>query len=169
MGDLTKNISWAEMACKDGTPVPDQLKENARKIANRVQTLADVLGAEKIILTSAFRTPLHNNFVGGVPTSTHLEAKAIDFYLIKGGTVMNPQLVGHYIAKGDYDGGLGIYNNFTHLDIGSKRMWNKSDAISDDNLSEYESGVIRKGYFTLWDWMVYHFNAIFKRIKMEFQ
>lgn len=163
MGDLTKNLSWHEMDCKDGTKVPQKYRQNATNIANKVQAVCDALDAQKVIVTSAYRTPLHNNFVGGVPTSSHLEAKAIDFYLIKDGTVMNPQMVGMWIKAGDYEGGLGIYDTFTHLDIGAKRVWNKSSVVSDDNLSEYESGIIRKDHFSFMQWLEYYMKKLFSK------
>ncbi|MEO0678842.1 MAG: D-Ala-D-Ala carboxypeptidase family metallohydrolase [Pseudomonadota bacterium] len=66
------NFSPHELACR-GT---GQLKVHVRSL-DRLQQLRDRLGAPMII-TSAYRSPMHNARVGGARRSMHLLGRAFD-------------------------------------------------------------------------------------------
>src|SRR5688572_1351777 len=74
---LTENFNINEFACKDGTPVPDELECNVIVLAQNLQVLRDYLG-ERITINSGYRTPEYNKRIGGAPNSQHPKAKAAD-------------------------------------------------------------------------------------------
>lgn len=74
---LTPNFRLKEFACKDGTPVPLHLIDNARLVATELQKVRDYFG-KPIRVNSGYRTPEYNKKVGGSPTSYHLLMLAAD-------------------------------------------------------------------------------------------
>lgn len=73
MGDLSKNFSRREFACKCGCGFDDV----SPKLANLVQEIRDELG-KKIFIDSGCRCPTHNRRVKGVKNSGHLTGEAAD-------------------------------------------------------------------------------------------
>lgn len=71
-----------------------------------------------MVITSAYRDPLHNARVGGAPLSRHKVGDAFDI-----------ALAGHdrwrLLAACQDAGfsGIGLYNSFLHVDCGSTRRW----------------------------------------------
>lgn len=61
---LTTNFSLSEFACKDGTPIPDNLLSNVKELAKNLQVLRDSFN-KPITINSAYRSPSHNKSVGG--------------------------------------------------------------------------------------------------------
>lgn len=72
------HFTWAELACKDGTPVPANLRANARRLALALEQLRRALGGSPVHLLSVYRTASHNASVGGARASRHLMADAAD-------------------------------------------------------------------------------------------
>ena len=56
---LTENFHLHEFACNDGTPVPEELLPNVRKLAEQLQVLRDHL-KEPININSAYRHKAYN-------------------------------------------------------------------------------------------------------------
>lgn len=75
---LSPHFSYAEAACKDGTPIPRRLRTQARNHAFQLERLRHALGGVSIPITSWYRTPAHNRAVGGAAGSKHLDAIATD-------------------------------------------------------------------------------------------
>jgi hypothetical protein len=117
---LTKDFWLSEFACKDGTPVPLVLMPNVRLLATNLQVIRDTVN-EPIYLNSAYRHPSYNKAVGGAEDSRHLYAEAGD---LRAKTLSPDKLSGvikELIADGKiHDGGLGLYNSFTHYDVRPK-------------------------------------------------
>jgi len=112
MGDLTKNFSRSEFACKCGCgfDTVDIV------LINELQRLRDVLGPIKI--NSACRCKEHNESVGGSKKSQHLLGRAADIVFDKG------KLVKAINEMSNWKGGLGIYPYFTHIDSrNGKARW----------------------------------------------
>lgn len=121
---LTKNFNIKEFACKDGSPVPQELYGNVQILANNLQVLREHINCPIHVL-SGYRTKSHNRKVGGARFSQHLTAKASDLR------------VKEYTPKELYDeieilikdgkmeqGGLGLYKTFVHYDTrGYKARW----------------------------------------------
>ena len=73
-----------------------------------------------VTITSAYRTPNHNKSVGGTTYSQHLYGKAADIK-VQG---IAPKDVAKYAETLLDEGGIGIYNTFTHIDVCStKSRW----------------------------------------------
>lgn len=126
MTKLTKNFSKAELASRDGMPVPDEYLDNARAVCERAQALRDLLG-QPVQVNSGYRSPAHNTRVGGAPSSQHLTASALD---IRSHGWTGEQLRTLYeglIRLGLVpDGGVGTYPNspnILHIDLGRPRRW----------------------------------------------
>ena len=121
---MTKNFKKSEFDCKCGCIMPTNVFVNIQKLANQLQYVRDYLDLP-INLTNAYRCPTHNKAVGGVKNSQHVLGKAADIK-IKG---LTPQEVAVILDRlttdGDIlQGGIGIYNTFTHFDIrGKKARW----------------------------------------------
>jgi uncharacterized protein YcbK (DUF882 family) len=123
---FAKSFPVTEVACKDGTPVPDVYYENATAICERAQKLRDLVG-EPLQVLSGFRTPSHNKKVGGAAKSQHLTASALDLRCPPGWNA--DRLAGAYEALVRLgfvpDGGVGTYptKGFVHIDLGPARRW----------------------------------------------
>jgi len=121
---LTKNFNLAEFACKDGTPVPDNLIPVVTELAKNLQVLRDDIG-EALHLNSAYRTPAYNKKIGGVKDSQHPQGKAGDITAKS----FTPKQLAARIEKLIKDGkmkqgGIGVYPGFVHYDIrGVKARW----------------------------------------------
>jgi uncharacterized protein YcbK (DUF882 family) len=121
---LTKNFSKSEFDSKDGAEMPSNVLCNIRELATNLQVLRATLG-KSIKINSGYRSPSHNKKVGGVSNSQHVKGTASDI-VVSG---LSPKQVAvtieKLIAEGKMkEGGIGIYNTFTHYDIrGTKARW----------------------------------------------
>lgn len=121
---LTENFTLEEFACKDGTPVPEDLRVNAELLAIELQVLRDYLG-EPIHVNSAYRSPEYNKKVGGKKNSYHMKAMAADI-TTKNKTPRQLHAIIEKLIKQKKmkQGGLGLYPGFVHYDIrGAKARW----------------------------------------------
>lgn len=125
---LSKNFTQREFKSKDGAVMPEDVLNNIQELACNLQTLRDFLG-EPIKVTSGWRSPSHNEAIGGVKNSQHVLGKASDLQ-VKG---VEPEdlylIIDSLITTGQMkEGGLGLYNTFVHYDIrGTKARWDKRD------------------------------------------
>ena len=72
---LSKNFKVREFRCKDGT---DEILIDMA-LVRYLQQIRDWAGAS-ITINSGYRTPSHNEEVGGSDTSKHMQGKAADIY-----------------------------------------------------------------------------------------
>lgn len=77
---------------------------------------------KKIVVTSGFRDPAHNQRVGGAKRSQHLHCNAADIQMVG---VSKWDLARYFRSRADI-GGVGTYcsTNSIHVDIGPRRDWN---------------------------------------------
>lgn len=123
---VSKHFLRREFNCKDGTAVPDDYICNVITLASQLDIIREEVG-EAIYISSGYRTIKHNKKCKGAKNSKHLTAEAADLktlnttpdqlyfciiYLIKAGKIK--------------DGGVGLYDNFVHYDIGKPRRWFQS-------------------------------------------
>jgi len=104
---VSANFKLREFQCKGGS------REVVlhRELLERLQQLRANLGLP-VHINSGYRTPEHNVRVGGSPKSYHLRGMAAD--------IVVPGVVpGELAAAARKTGfrGIGIYNNFLHVDI----------------------------------------------------
>lgn len=112
---VSKNFTVLEFACKDGS---DRILIDTY-LVSFLQFLRDYYKLS-ININSAYRTPEYNKKIGGASESQHVEGKAVDFVV----TGKTPKEIYDYLDKVlNWDGGLGLYSSFVHIDTGSKRRW----------------------------------------------
>lgn len=107
---LTPNFRLAEFLHNDDPVPPNDILGNLYCLANRLQVIRDLLG-KPITINSGYRTAAHNASVGGKSDSQHLLGKAADIVI--------PGMTAHEVQAflKNWNGGLGSYSNFTHVDI----------------------------------------------------
>jgi uncharacterized protein YcbK (DUF882 family) len=121
---LTKNFTKAEFESKDGAIMPDNVLSNIKILAKNLQVLRDEIGLS-IKVNSGYRSAEYNKKVGGALNSQHLQGKASDLS-VSGKTPKEvSDIIEKLINSGKMQqGGIGIYNTFTHYDIrGNKARW----------------------------------------------
>lgn len=73
------HLTWAELACVDGTPYPLAWRETrARALAEMFEAYRGLLGGRPLTVLSAYRTTEHNAKVGGAAEGQHPEGTALD-------------------------------------------------------------------------------------------
>lgn len=112
-----KNFTIEELKCKDGTPVPNELLDNANKLLDNLQVLRDELG-EPVRINSGYRSPAYNKKIGGVKNSQHLRATAADI-TVKSKTPRQVKAIIERLIKAGkmHNGGIGLYPGFVHYDV----------------------------------------------------
>lgn len=127
MGDITKNISRHEIACKCGCGFDTIDYVTVSVVQGACDHFAKKLGVDRVYLyiPSACRCYIYNISVGGAEHSYHLKAKAID-HTING---VKPQaLYEYYDNKYPDRFGVGLYTRekFVHFDSRSGRWRRRS-------------------------------------------
>ncbi|PXF60098.1 MAG: peptidase M15 [Deltaproteobacteria bacterium] len=122
MGDLSKNFSRHEFACR----CCGRTKINQR-LVDALQELRDLTG-EPVRISSGYRCPEHNQAIGGATRSQHLLGTAADIVVIG----MTPAEM--YRLAEDVEafrnGGIGVYpdKGFIHVDVRDGRArWGQLD------------------------------------------
>jgi len=110
MGDLTEHFSWREFACHDGTPVPDELKANVRRLAEALEVIRAACGGVAITIVSGYRTPAYNKVCNAAGHSQHMLAKAADIRVAGMPPEAVRQVILRLIAGRQIpQGGVGLY------------------------------------------------------------
>ena len=113
MGDLTKNFSRSEFACKCKCGF-DTIDFETVTILQKVADHFD----KPVKVTSGARCFHHNKKVGGKPSSQHLKGRAADIQV----SDTEPADVYEFLNSEYPDRlGLGKYNSFTHIDTRKER------------------------------------------------
>ena len=123
---ITNNFSLEEFECKCGCKMPEFVKKNIIELAENLQVIRDVVG--KLNLTNAYRCKEHNADVGGATNSQHLKGKAADVKSKEYDVLeVSKTIEGLIKSEKIEQGGIGIYNTFTHYDIrGVRARWSKT-------------------------------------------
>lgn len=121
---LTTNFSKSEFDSKDGAEMPMGVLSNVKILAKQLQTLRDEV-KRPIQINSGYRSPAHNKKVGGVSNSQHVKGTASDIAISGLSPKKVADIIESLISQGKMlQGGIGIYNTFTHYDIrGTKARW----------------------------------------------
>jgi len=112
-GYLSPNFKASEFACRHCGKLPPQGMDP--KLIDTLQRIRDHVGVP-VRINSGYRCTVHNANVGGAANSQHLYGTAADF-------VVQGMAPSEAYAKLDplWDGGLGRYNTFTHIDTRPNR------------------------------------------------
>lgn len=112
------HLSWAELACKDGTPYPLGWRSTRGVALGHVfEMIRAEMGNQPLIVLSGYRTPAHNKRIGGATASQHMEGRAIDLKPPQGITPHQFYRRVRGLVEGSDIRGLGIYPTFLHVDI----------------------------------------------------
>jgi zinc D-Ala-D-Ala carboxypeptidase len=114
MGDLSKNFSRSEFACK-GTNCCGHSAPVHPELISALQALRDHLNLP-LSITSGFRCNRHNEFVGGAAQSFHTLGMAADVACPDGLTAEDLAQAAETIPAFQ-QGGIGIYSSWVHLDV----------------------------------------------------
>lgn len=118
MGDLSKNLSKREFACKCGCGFDAVDK----KLVNILQEACDKFG-DTIVITSGCRCVGHNRACGGAVNSQHIFGIAADFKVFKDRKQVDPEIIADWL---EMKSGLGVgrYKSWVHVDTrGSDARW----------------------------------------------
>jgi uncharacterized protein YcbK (DUF882 family) len=110
---LAPNFTVQEFACNDDSDavlIDTELVQLLQTIRNYYQA--------PLIINSAYRTPAYNHKIGGASESQHLFGKAADI-VVRGITPVQlyNDLHGSMIISSSFQGGLGLYKTFVHIDV----------------------------------------------------
>ena len=124
---LTNNFNKSEFECNCGCEMPNEVFLQIQKLASQLQCIRDFIRFP-IKITSAYRCPSHNKEVGGVSNSQHVLGKASDIQVSDSSPEAIYQVIDTLAEYGHVlQGGLGLYNTFTHYDIRKTRTrWDKT-------------------------------------------
>jgi len=114
---ISANFKVKEFACNDGSDVVIIAQELV-EVLQRIRTHF----GKAVTINSAYRTPDYNKKVGGAASSQHLYGTAADIRIVG----VAPKDVAAYAESLLFNtGGIGIYNNFVHVDVRkNKSRWN---------------------------------------------
>jgi uncharacterized protein YcbK (DUF882 family) len=104
--------------------MPDNVLENVKELALSLQVLRDKVGVA-FTPNSAYRCVYHNRSIGSNDSSQHVLGKAADIAIKGKIPEQTVNLIELLIENKEIpEGGLGVYNTFTHYDIrGTKARW----------------------------------------------
>ncbi len=81
MDGPTRNLSWVELACHDGTPYPPEWRgDRAMALGQAFEDVRAECGGRPLRVGSAYRTLAWNRQSGSKDTSQHIEGRALDLY-----------------------------------------------------------------------------------------
>lgn len=114
---LSKNFKAKEMRCKDNSDVIFV----APALVDILQKIRDHFG-KPVTINSGYRTVSYNKKIGGATYSQHCYGTAADIKV----SGVKPKDVAAYVETLMPNcGGIGIYKNFTHVDVrDTKSRWN---------------------------------------------
>lgn len=114
MGDMTKNFSKAEFACKCGCGL-DNINPRLVQVLQAIRDHFD----KPVHVTSGLRCPKYNSKVGGARKSQHMLGTASDIQIAG----VSPRQVAAFAATLlPRTGGIKAYSTFTHIDVRT-RTW----------------------------------------------
>lgn len=137
MNGPSKNLSWKELACHDGTPYPRKFIDDGRvyRLAQSFEDIRSLCGNHPITILSAYRTPEWNKKIGGAKFSQHVQGRALD---LKPPIGYNVKEFYNLIRANCADfgiNGIGLYVTFVHIDIRpSSRLVVWSSAVPKETL-----------------------------------
>jgi uncharacterized protein YcbK (DUF882 family) len=93
-------------------------------LINALEELRELAGGP-IYITSGYRCPAHNKAVGGAKNSYHMKGMAADVW----SRAVSSENIARYAGMVPLIKGIGLYRNFTHVDVRDKRAYWMSDAM----------------------------------------
>lgn len=110
-----------------GTPGLNFLPHTDPRIKAELRQILETVAANMGVtldITSAYRSPEYNESVGGATNSQHVQGNACDVVMSGWSQTDRATFITECYNAGAR--GFGVYNSFTHVDIGPKRAWGNS-------------------------------------------
>lgn len=118
---LSPNLTWEEMRCNCGAPIPENLKKNVIAFAKVWQKVRDKYG-KPMTINSGIRCPKCNRAAGGALHSQHLYGLAADNH--NGWSVTEAIAIAKVALTIPEIRGISVYESgFCHLDIRTGPRW----------------------------------------------
>jgi uncharacterized protein YcbK (DUF882 family) len=121
---LTPNFSLSEFRSKCGANFPDLVLKNIQDLARALQIIRNEIRVP-ITITSGYRSPEHNQSIGGAQNSMHTRGLAADFKAEGIAPNAVAAIIERLISEGKIpQGGLKAYKTWVHYDIrGTRARW----------------------------------------------
>ena len=122
------HLTWDELACNDRLKTPYPLdwrhtsSDRLEQLTSVFEFLRSALGGGPLSLSSAYRTPAHNQSIGGASLSQHVQGRALDIKAPPGPVeefhlrVATAFLKAPAVSPARTLGGLGYYPWGVHID-----------------------------------------------------
>ncbi|HYE87723.1 MAG TPA: D-Ala-D-Ala carboxypeptidase family metallohydrolase [Vicinamibacterales bacterium] len=114
------HLTFAELACKDGTPYPIEFILDGRlaRLAVVFEAIRAAAGHKPIAVVSAYRSPEYNRRIGGARHSQHVQGRALDLQPPSGISVGRFHALITELARTHLKDlkGIGRYRTFVHID-----------------------------------------------------
>jgi uncharacterized protein YcbK (DUF882 family) len=120
---VTQHFDVSEFQCHDLTPYPAEwIYDRLLPMCRILETTRSACGDRPVSITSGYRSPAHNMFVGGASASQHMQGRAADIEIegMAPSDVHATILALFNAGKLEGLGGLGVYPSWVHVDI---RPW----------------------------------------------
>jgi hypothetical protein len=113
--NIRPHFKVREFACKDGT---DQILISTI-LVDVLEDIRAACGNKPVTINSAYRTPAHNQNVGGAPDSYHVKGMAVDITITGVDTTTVCKAAEKALAARGIQGGIGRYvgQGFVHVDV----------------------------------------------------
>jgi uncharacterized protein YcbK (DUF882 family) len=119
MTNVTDHFTVEEWKCHDGTDYPAEwVGDRLTPLCSVLEVLRAELGGHAITILSGYRSPAHNQAVGGASASQHMEGRAADI-TVEGfaPSDVHRALLQLFQAGKIEIGGLGRYPGWVHVDV----------------------------------------------------
>lgn len=123
----SEHLTWAELACRDGTPYPREWRQTrASTLALAFELFREECGGHPLHVLSAYRTPEYNAGIANAASkSEHIQGRALDVARPIEVPTYGEFVAAAFRARERSEGilnGIGVYpsRNSVHLDVRDK-------------------------------------------------
>lgn len=120
----SKNFKFSEFNSRDGSPMPENVKKNIKKLAGHLEVIRAALNTP-VKISSGYRSPARNSEIGGAKDSFHMKGMAADIQTSLPTTKVKQVIEQLIKEKKIPAGGVGLYSSWVHYDFrGKNARWN---------------------------------------------
>jgi uncharacterized protein YcbK (DUF882 family) len=114
----TPHFAIREFDCHDGVEYPESwIEERLKPLCVVLERVRLELG-NPIGIVSGYRSPEHNQAIGGVSASQHMQGRAADIVVNNHSPEKVYGCILRLFRAGAIEiGGLGVYNSWVHIDV----------------------------------------------------
>lgn len=125
---LTPHFKAREFECKCSHPHSFLIDS---VLLTKLETLYNLLGCDKVIITSGYRCTTHDKDVGGSGSGKHVDGTAADIMCYRNGKVLSSKIVCCAAQDVGFNGVANINkaNTATHVDVAA-RKWRGDETVT---------------------------------------